>query len=376
MGPQLVYDMIECMTKDSSHLNTKILIRAPDHIGDCVMALPALAHLQACLPQATLYILAQPPLLPLLLAPGRQPAPLPPSTDFSATLLVTLRLRREGYHAALLLKPALRAALKSWGARIPVRLGYADDGRRLLLTDVVQRGPRRHPSARVPFAKHCVEEFFDLAQRLAARLGALAINAHPTAPQLPLTEAHHLEARRVLSPLLRMGGRPLVGLHLTTHGGETRTWSLDAFLRLAQLLQQRLDIGLVLLGGPEDGPLLATFERSLSGPVLTLGGEKAMPLLVYAALTRLLNAYVVADTGPMHLAAAAGARGLALLMSTDPNLTGPFAGALQLLRGETVPCWPCYARHCQHALACHQTVDPERVLTALLPLLASRAHHV
>lgn len=355
------------MTKEPNDFAEKILIRAPDHVGDCVMSLPALAHLQQRLPSVKLELLVQPALLPLLMAEGRRPAPWPPSTDLSAIALVATRLRSEGYIAALLLKPALRAALET--LFIPIRLGFPSDHRRWLLTDVVERAVPRHPSARVPFAKHGVVEQFELAERLAVRLGAAPSPQGPSSPTIPVQPIHDAVARRLLEPLRSRARGPCVGLHLSTHGGALRSWAPAQFMRLGQQLQQHRRAALVLLGGPEDEAFLSQMRKVLSEPLMVVGGKSALPLLEYAALVRQLDALVVADTGPMHLAAAAGARGVALFASTDPALTGPYAGQLQPIQGDTPACWPCYARVCNHQLRCHQSITPERVMAVLDPLL-------
>src|SRR5258708_26333286 len=46
-------------------------------------------------------------------------------------------LRRRKFDCAILLQNAFEAALIAWLARIPVRIGYDRDGRRLLLTKAV-----------------------------------------------------------------------------------------------------------------------------------------------------------------------------------------------------------------------------------------------
>ncbi|MFM7202979.1 MAG: glycosyltransferase family 9 protein [Myxococcota bacterium] len=366
--------MIGSMTKEPSDFAKKILVRAPDHVGDCVMALPGLAHLEERLPGVILELLVQPALLPLLMTEARRPAPWPPSTDLSATALVAMRLRHEGYVAALLLKPALRAALET--LFIPIRLGFPSDHRRWLLTDVVNRATPRHPNARVPFAKHGVVEQFELAEQLAVRLGATPSLQGPGIPIIPVQPVHDAVARRLLEPLRARARGPCVGLHLSTHGGALRSWAPAQFMHLGQQLQQHRRAALVLLGGPEDEAYLSNMRNMLSEPLIVVGGKSALLLLEYAALVRQLDALVVADTGPMHLAAAAGARGVALFASTDPALTGPYAGQLQPIQGETPACWPCYARVCTHQLRCHQSITPERVMALLDPLLKHGVPHV
>ena len=80
---------------------------------------------------------------------------------------------------------------------------------------------------------------------------------------------------------------------------------------------------------------------------------------------------VAADTGPLHLAAAAGTRVVALYGPKDPALYGP-RGPGHVVLTHDVPCRPCNLRTCPAPL-CMLGLDVEDVLEAVLASLEAKA---
>jgi ADP-heptose:LPS heptosyltransferase len=131
---------------------------------------------------------------------------------------------------------------------------------------------------------------------------------------------------------------PLVGLHLGS-GNHLRRWPVERFVRLAEGL---IPAGLVLLGGPGERSLARRF-LDLWGPLeprpLDLSGRTALKDL--GPVLAGLDLFVSADTGVMHIAAASGAKTLAVF--GGPALageTGPYAPGSVIVQGRG-PCAPC-----------------------------------
>ena len=84
-------------------------------------------------------------------------------------------------------------------------------------------------------------------------------------------------------------------------------------------------------------------------------------------LARGAYAAVGNDTGPMHVAAAVGARVVGLFGSTSIELTGPGLPRdprHRLLRGEA-PCSPCFLRECPVDFPCMKSLTVARVVAAV-----------
>src|SRR5262249_29218915 len=96
------------------------------------------------------------------------------------------------------------------------------------------------------------------------------------------------------------------------------------------------------------------------------GGTSLTQLAALSAQTDLL---ISNDTGPLHLAAAAGARVIGIYTCTDPALTGPFGP-----RATTVQTgiWcKCSLRKTCNRMECMTELTPERVWPAVKRQLES-----
>lgn len=288
-----------------------IRVRAPDHLGDGVLALPALRGLAELGPLD----IDGPGWVPTLyrhLRPAR-PASGPASV-------------------AVLFKPSFSAALAVLG--VPRRVGLATDARWPLLTDAV-----------APGARHRLHDFAEVARAA----GAVAQGR----PRFPLTEADFVEA-----PALRPG---TIVLLPGSGSGDAVEW--PGFGDLADRLAAA-GRAVVFAGGPAEADRMDTLRGSHPAlPVLGLGA-------IAAALVR-ASAVVGNDSGLTHLAAAARrASGVdvravhVVCGGTDPARTAA-PGARSWTVAAPPSCWPCTRKRCAFDRACLGT-DPAAVAAALL----------
>jgi len=132
----------------------KVLVRVPNWIGDAVLSVAALRELRRLYPGAHITVLCRSWVGGLFddLEVVDRVMTLPddwfvasrgPRLKPSALVNLARRLKSEHYDRAVLFQNALEAALLAFGARIPERVGYATDRRRLLLTASCQPRTRR-----------------------------------------------------------------------------------------------------------------------------------------------------------------------------------------------------------------------------------------
>jgi heptosyltransferase-2 len=121
-------------------MSFRILVRGVNWIGDAVMTMPALRALRKAYPGATISLLARPAVIPVFENSPDIDDIIEYNEKFNG-LIGKLRLarllRKKKFSMALLLQNAFDAALITWLAGIPRRIGYNRDGRGFLLTDAV-----------------------------------------------------------------------------------------------------------------------------------------------------------------------------------------------------------------------------------------------
>ena len=114
---------------------------------------------------------------------------------------------------------------------------------------------------------------------------------------------------------------------------EPKRWPAEHFAALAEKIEEKWKLPVVVTGSTQDRPLFDAFAKE--GRSLFLAHQKKGPdpfiidlvgktsLRVSAVIYRHAACLVTGDSGPMHIASGAGARVVALFGPTDPKLTGP-----------------------------------------------------
>jgi len=178
--------------------------------------------------------------------------------------------------------------------------------------------------------------------------------ASPVAPPDPLPDAiQHLPAARH-----RVVIAPLSNSHL-------RDWPLEHYVTLTQLLIERLDCMVLLIGARAQQSALAHIVQAnnASPRVKNLAGQTGwndVPGILCSADLVICN-----NSGVAHLAASLGVRTLAIYSAShQPQEWGPRGARARALMA-VVPCSPCgfdRLEDCQNDHACMRGILPETVL--------------
>ena len=337
-----------------------ILVFTPNWVGDVVMATPALAALRGHFPQAHITYLARSYLHELL-----RPAPwfdeLIPADEAQGLwglLRLGRRLRRRGFSLAVLLPNSFRSALLVWWAGVPRRVGYARDGRTVLLTDPlpVSRGPDGQclPQPMVAY-------YAGLAEHLGAEVGDRRL-------RLYVEE----EARRNLHRLLAERGhdpaRPTVVFIPGAKFGSSKCWPPRHFAQLADRLLRALPCNLVVVCGPGEEAIGEAIEQLTPGGVIHLWREP-LGLGRLKALVAQSHLMVTNDTGPRHFAAAFDVPVVTLFGPTEQRWTRTDHPKEVPLQMSGLDCLPCQLPRCPRNHECLEQLLPEEVFQAALDLL-------
>jgi ADP-heptose:LPS heptosyltransferase len=142
----------------------------------------------------------------------------------------------------------------------------------------------------------------------------------------------------------------------------TKRWPPEHFATLARRAHDTFGVGLIAVGAPEDRPLVERLGQALDGvPLLDLAGKTDLPQL--AAVSGACDLFLSNDTGPLHLAVAAGARVIGVFTCSDPAKTGPYGPKAQVVR-TCVWCAGSLIRQCAR-MECMIELSPDRAWPAL-----------
>jgi len=313
----------------------RILVVAPNWIGDALMAQPLLARLREQHRNVRLEVLA-----PEWVAPVARRMPEVDEVITAAFRHGALHLgerwrlgralKDRQYAQAIVLPNSWKAALVPFFAHIPVRSGYVGESRYGLLNRLHRNG------------KDAMREHY---ARLAGTPGAAAASPLPQ-PRLRIDPA------QVAATRARFGlSQPYVALCPGAEYGPAKRWPY--FAELAA----RLEKPVVLLGSANDAAAASGVAGTNLVGRTTL--DEAIDLIAGA------ERVVSNDSGLMHVAAALGRPLVALFGSSSPEKTPPQAGRARVLWLKP-ECSPCYQRECPLGhFRCMREISVERVLAEL-----------
>jgi len=339
------------------------LVVGPAWIGDMVLAQSLFQLLKRRRPDRRLAVAAPPWTRPLLDFMPEVDATLAwPFGHGAFKPMARWRLgrawRAEGFDRAILLSNSFKSALVPYAARIPARIGYAGEGRSILLTDARRLDPAATPRT--------IDRFVALGAERGETVG------EPPRPRLTLPAGAAEAALEALG--LARPAAPVLALCPGAEYGEAKRWPAAHFAAVAA--HHRAKGGAVwLFGGPADRAIAADVAAEVAADVSGRAGPGCVDLtgrtdLAQAvALLSLAQAVVTNDSGLMHVAAALGRRVVAVYGSSSPAMTPPLPPAdapPPRVLSLALACSPCYQRRCPLGhLDCLRRLEPARVIAAL-----------
>jgi heptosyltransferase II len=372
----------------------RLVIVAPNWLGDALMALPAIADVRREATRAEIAVVARPSIAPLFSMVAEVDRVLHLESRLPLRTLAA-ELARHEFDTALLLPNSLRAALLVTLARIPERWGYRADLRGALLTRAIDRPAGLHQA--------------DYYQQLVHALG---FPNGPMEPRITVPTDARAAGVRALRDSGWDGRARLVALAPGAAYGGAKRWPPESFAALAVALAAD-GVQSVMIGSAADAAtgaeaarafkgsvarrlrtngaaavaeaaadhrrLVRRWSASLAGdrtdraraeagavrgsvpeppPLLSLVGRTDLPTL--AGVLASCRALVTNDSGAMHLAAAVGTSVTAVFGPTDERATRPLGDVHRILAAP-VWCRPCMLRECPLDHACMHGVDAAAV---------------
>jgi len=331
----------------------RILVRATNWVGDAVMCIPALAELRRRFPDARITLLARPwvaglydnslidDIISYNLARGAK--------DLPGKWRLAGQLKKMNFDCAILLPNAFEAAALVWAARIPVRIGYARDGRGLLLSDPIT------PPKPSEIPAHQRFYYLELLRRagLIDRVPNVEAIRIPGIPHL-IVQGNNLLIQKKLEG-------PWIGVSPGAAFGTAKRWIPERFAAAAAELALQNAAGVAIFGSADERELCEKVKNLVASEGLkthNFAGETKLDEFIAIASTCV--AFLTNDSGAMHIAASLGVPTVTVFGATDHVATGPTGPLARIVR-EQVECSPCLLRECPIDHRCMTAVGSERV---------------
>jgi heptosyltransferase II len=337
----------------------RIVIVAPNWLGDAVMALPAIADMRRHFAGARLTVAARPPVAPLFsMVQGVDDViTLPGGGGWRAVFgwqEDARALQGKGLDIAILLPNSFATALIVKNSAIPERWGFRTDWRGRLLTKAVPKPSR---------VLH-MQEYYQ------ALTTALGIAAGP-----PFAEVRP-DVDRVRELALDLGldtDEPFVVFAPGAAYGRAKQWLPERFAQLAELIINDRGWTVIMVGSKADRPACADISARLPATgnrmnrLIDLSGKTDLPML--AGVMSCARAVVSNDSGAMHLAGAVGAKVVAIFGASNERRTAPLRAHAESPEPRIVThdvfCRPCMLRECPIDHRCMSGISARAVYDAL-----------
>jgi len=336
----------------------RLLIRSTNWIGDAIMTTPAVRSIRKNFPQTHISILAKPWVAPVF-----------ENSSHVDTVLIydgagrhkgiwgRVRLARDlrpyNFEAAILLQNAFEAALITFLAGIPLRIGYNTDGRSFLLT---------HPVACKPEYKkdHQTRYYLNILRGVGLKEGRQDLF-------LNLGSKERARARDILFEHGISKQERVIGINPSATYGPAKQWPFERYARLADKIQDFADCRVVIFGGPEDIQLGRRISHMIKHAPFDLSGKTELGEAM--ALIERCSLFITNDSGLMHVAAALNVPLIVIFGSTNATTTGPLSSKSRVVQIPMV-CSPCLKPECPEGhLNCMDQIDVDMVFDVAKEML-------
>ncbi len=345
------------MKKYASDKIENILLRSANWVGDAVMTTPAIRGVRQNFPGAKISILAKPWVAPVFSNNKHVDQILLYDTEgrhngWTGLLRLARDLKRYHFDAAVLFQNAFEAALLTFLAGIPRRIGYCTDGRSILLTDRV-RGHRELKTG------HQIDYYLGI-------LNGAGLITENRSLCLKVTEKEKQAALHLLKQYGVLEPKNVIGINPGAAFGTAKRWFPERYAALIKKIHESHKAYFFIFGGAGEASLGNKISDMTGGYCINLCGKTRLREAI--ALINVCRLFITNDSGLMHVAAALDIPQVAIIGPTDHINTGPANSLSHIVRVPT-SCSPCLKPECPEDHRCMKKISVEMVYSVAESIL-------
>ena len=336
----------------------KTIIRIPNHLGDAVMAQPAVRSFVKNNPKEEIHLLLPEWAGPIyadsgcgaLIGLGRRDL-----HGFGAVSRRVRMIREKDYDRGVLLTPSFSSALTFYLAGVRERFGFAGDGRGIFLTQ------RYRESAAA--GAHRTEKYNFLLREVGG------CEAKSGRPDVVVREQAKLNAEG----LLKEEGMELTDQYMAISPravAESRRWGEERYSALAARIVSECGFKAVLVGTADDYGA-GEVVRGDRKEIINVCGKTDIEML--AAILSGARLFIGNDSGSAHLAAAVDTALVVLSGADRPSETSPLSDKKMVIIKDYLECISCVKNKCPKKgsayMRCMRDIEVKEVFEAVLKVL-------
>lgn len=331
---------------------SRVVVRAPNWVGDAVLSVAALRHLRRLIPRSHITVVSRPGTADVFSdADFVDEVMIYDRRGLTSTFGQARKWKQHGFEIALLFQNAFEAAAIAYLARVPLRLGYDTERRGSLLTHSIPTPAWKNDRHEVFYYLNIVGEFDQKVLGQPPR--------PPIEPQfhLDVSADRQREARELFASDGATGKQPLVLLCPGSVNSRAKRWPAERYAGLADQIAET-GATVALIGAPSEVDVSREIVALARRPPLLLTGKTSVAEVM--ALISIADVLVTNDTGPAHIGAAVGTPTLVIFGPTNPLTTRPFGPAGEIIR-HPPECAPCMLRDCPIDHRCMTAISTDEV---------------
>jgi len=329
----------------------KIVVHAPNWVGDTIICTPMISALSEGFPNATLSIVCKPHLKSLW-----QYNPYTNEIivcdlkhdykDIFSYFRLSREIKKKEFDLAIILPHFFQAGLVYLLAGIPNRVGYTFRHRGLLFTIAIEPGKDHRK-------KHMVENYLDIVR-------VFGIEPKSRDYCLIIPDDKKSKAKNILRSFGITTRDIVIGINPGATYGSTKRWKKEKYAELCDKLISHYEAKVIIFGGPEDIELANEISNLMNKRSVILAGKTDLDEL--AALISQCNLFITNDSGSMHISVAVKTPVIGIFGSTSPTWTRPL-GHKDLIVKKDIACSPCFKRVCKYGTyECLKSITVDDVL--------------